>query len=82
MDKKTGFASGALVALAVGMAMPALAKVKVGKPVQFAGASTVAQAPTLVQPSTKADFSTVKRVVIPYFQGVVIFRVPTRGWGC
>lgn len=62
-----------VLALFGAMAMPATQagaarKVKVGKPVQFAGAATVAQAPTLVQASSNADFSRVRRVVIPYFQ--------------
>lgn len=64
-------ALGCLAVIGALPATPALAaakKIKVGKPVAFAGPATIAQSGAMVLPSGKADFSGVKRVVIPYFQ--------------
>ena len=67
---RTPFLTVAAAVLVAGGASidPAAAKVKIGKPVQYAGETTIAQAGTLVQPAGKGYFSTIKRVVIPYFQ--------------
>lgn len=63
-----GVALAAVVVAGLGGVGDADAKVKVGKPVQYAGAATVTQALTLVQASAKGDFTGVRRIVIPYFQ--------------
>lgn len=68
MRTVTIHAARVAIVAALVAAGPAVARVKLGKPVQYAGEATVAQAPTLVQPATRGDFSGVKRVVIPYFQ--------------
>lgn len=67
MRHSHALASAALVCAGLA-STSAAAKVKLGKPVQYAGDATIAQSGTLVQPNAKGDFSTVKRIVIPYFQ--------------